>query len=97
MGLGAQGAQGGGRLPAVTWVLPAQTQAGFSAGFSQDHRLAAVLAEAAALGSPGEKQGQRKDVGRKQGFGGRGAGGWPEGELEDVCASRAPQETVSTE
>lgn len=85
MGLGAQGAQDGGRLSARTWVLPANTQAAF-----QDWpRLAVEVAEVAALESPEENWEMERNWGGSRDFQG--------GELEDgqevslaiVCNSRA--------
>lgn len=48
---------------------------------SQDWRLAVDVAEGAALGSPKEKLGVGKDLGREQGLSGCGARGQPGGEL----------------
>lgn len=89
-GLGAQGARGGGRLPAGTRVLPAQTRAGFSAGISQDCRLAAEVAGGAALGCPREKRGEGKDPGRERRLGERGAGGRPGVELGGCLHFQSP-------
>lgn len=81
-------------------MLPAQTQAGFSAGMSQDHRLAAEVAEVAALGSPREKWGEGKDMGREQRLGGYGAGGCPGEELSGCLSFQSPagvcQHSMST-
>lgn len=57
---------------------------------SQDRSLAVEVAEVAALGSPKEKLGDGKDLGREQGLSGCGARRWPGGELGRCLQFQSP-------